>query len=40
MASFLKSMVNNFIEEKNETFHCVYAFNKSELCISHKLIDF
>ena len=39
MASFLKSMVNNFVEEKNETFHYVYAFNKSELCISHKLID-
>ena len=40
LASSLKSMVNNFIEEKNETFHYVYAFNKSELCISHKLIDF
>jgi hypothetical protein len=40
LASLLKSMVNNFIEENNETFYCVYAFKKSELCIVRKLIDY
>jgi hypothetical protein len=38
LASFLKIMVNNFIEEKKETLYSVYAFNKFELCIVHKLI--
>jgi hypothetical protein len=39
LSSFLKSMVKFFIEETNETFYSVCAFEEFEPCIVHKLID-